>query len=54
MCAKFKGSPTIYSVTASVVANIGCYMQQQLFKMSDSFCVETINVFAVSETCLTN
>ena len=54
MFAKFKVSPTTYTVKASVGAKIWCYVQQQLFKMSNSFCVETINLFAVSETCLTN
>jgi len=54
MFAKFKSSPTTYTVTASVGAKIGCYMQQQFSKISYSFCVETINLFAVSVTYLVN
>jgi hypothetical protein len=53
--SKFKGSPTILVyVTASVGAKIGCYVQQQLFKMSDSFGVETMNLLALSTTCFTD
>lgn len=54
MFAKFKDSSAIYTEAASVGAKIGCIMKQLIFKMSDSFFVETINLFAVSETCLTN
>lgn len=54
MFAKFKGSPTVYTVTASVGAKIGCYVKQEFFNMSDSFFVEITKLFAVSETFLTN